>query len=173
MMMTPRIRKFALLIHIVSTLGWIGAIACFLVLSIVGLNSENEQVVRASYLSLELITLLVIVPLSIFSLLSGLIQSLGTKWGLFRHYWVLIKLLLTLVATIVLYLQLEPISYIANVAAETILFSTDLRELRLSLVIHAVGGLLVLLVVTGLSVYKPRGMTHYGWRKQNIVRMDK
>ncbi|MGO4889529.1 DUF2269 domain-containing protein [Anaerobacillus sp. MEB173] len=167
MMMTPRVRKFALLIHIVSTLGWIGAIACFLVLSIVGLNSENEQLVSASYLSMELTTLFVIVPLSILSLLSGLIQSLGTKWGLFRHYWVLIKLLLTLVAAIVLYLQLEPISYIADVAAETTLSSADLRGIRQSLVVHAVGGLLVLLVVTTLSVYKPRGMTQYGWRKQN------
>ena len=27
-------------------------------------------------------------------------------------------------------------------------------------------GLVVLIVLTALSVYKPRGMTRYGWRKQ-------
>lgn len=166
-MMTPRVRKFALIIHIVSTLGWIGAIACFLVLAIVGLNSQDVHMVSASYISMELTARLVIVPLSILSLLSGLIQSLGTKWGLFRHYWVLIKLLLTVFAAIILYLQLEPISYIAGIDAETILSSSKLRGGRMSLVVHAVGGLVVLLGVTTLSVYKPRGMTRYGWRKQN------
>jgi hypothetical protein len=167
MMMKPPVRKFALILHIISTIGWIGAIACFLVLAIVGLNSQDVQIVSASYLSMKLITWFAIVPLSIISLLSGLIQSFGTKWGLFRHYWVLIKFILTLFAAIVLYLQLEPISYIAGVAAETTFSSSNLRGVRQSLVVHAVGGILVLLVATTLSVYKPRGMTRYGWRKQN------
>ncbi|WP_227940378.1 DUF2269 domain-containing protein [Alkalihalobacillus deserti] len=167
MVMTPRIRKFVLILHIISTIGWIGAIACFLVLAIVGLNSQDVQVVSASYLSMELTARLVIVPLSIISLVSGLIQSFGTKWGLFSHYWVLIKFSLTVFAAIVLYLQLEPISYIAGIDAETILSSSNLRGGRMSLVVHAVGGIVVLLVVTTLSVYKPRGMTRYGWRKQN------
>lgn len=167
MIMTPRVRKFTLIVHIISTIGWIGAIACFLILAIVGLNSQDVQMVRASYLSMELIAWFVIVPLSILSLLSGLIQSFGTKWGLFHHYWVLIKFLLTLFAAIVLYLQLEPISYIAGEAAEATLSSPNLRGVRMSLVVHAVGGILVLFVVTTLSIYKPRGMTRYGWRMQN------
>lgn len=36
--------------------------------------------------------------------------------------------------------------------------------------LHAGVGLLVLLVITGLNVYKPRGMTRYGWRKQHEQR---
>jgi len=32
--------------------------------------------------------------------------------------------------------------------------------------LHAGGGLLVLLVITVLNMYKPRGLTPYGWRKQ-------
>ena len=35
---------------------------------------------------------------------------------------------------------------------------------------HAGGGLLVLLVAAVLNVYKPRGMTRYGWRKQHEPR---
>ena len=93
-------------------------------------------------------------------------MSLGTPWGLFRHYWVLVKLLLTVLTTIVLLLQMEPISYMAAVAAETTLSGADLLGLRRSLRFHAAGGLLVLLVTTTLAVYKPRGMTRYGWRKQ-------
>ncbi|WP_235883143.1 hypothetical protein [Metabacillus sediminilitoris] len=116
---------------------------------------------------MELTARLVIVPLSLVSLLSGLVQSLGTKWGLFHHYWVLVKFLLTLLATIVLILQLKPISYISDIASNTTLTSDNLLEARLSLVVHAGGGLLVLLAVTILSVYKPRGMTRYGWHKRN------
>lgn len=73
-------------------------------------------------------------------------------------------------ATIVLLLQIEPISYLAGVAAETTLSSADLREARMSLVVHAGGGLLVLLVPAALSVFKPRGRTRYGRRKQHEQR---
>jgi hypothetical protein len=52
------------------------------------------------------------------------------------------------------------------------LSSADLREARISLVAHAGGGLLVLLVPATLSVYKPRGMTRYGRRKQHERRTE-
>jgi len=41
---------------------------------------------------------------------------------------------------------------------------------KLAEVVHAAGGLLVLLVLTILSVYKPRGMTRYGARRQSEER---
>jgi hypothetical protein len=115
---------------------------------------------------MDLTTRFVIVPLALASLLTGIVQSLVTPWGLFRHYWVLFKFLLTVVAAIVLLLQPPRISYLAGVAAETTLSSADLRFLRISLLIHAAVGLVVLLVTAGLGVYKPRGMTRYGMRKQ-------
>jgi hypothetical protein len=167
MTMTSRLRNFALTAHVTSSVGLLGAVAGFLALAVAGLTSQNAQTVRGAYLAMELTTWFVLVPLSFASLLTGLIQALGTTWGLFRHYWVLVKLLLTILTTIVLMVQTEPISYMARVAAETALSSADLRGLRRSLVVHAAGGLLVLLVTTTLSVYKPRGMTRYGWRKQH------
>jgi hypothetical protein len=65
---------------------------------------------------------------------------------------------------------MEGIGYMARVAAETALSGADLLELRISLRFHAAGGLVVLLVTATLSVYKPRGMTRYGWRKQHEQR---
>ena len=109
----------------------------------------------------------VIVPLAFASLLTGLIQSLGTTWGLFRHYWVLVKLLLTVFATLVLLVKMELIGSAARLAAEEVLSRADLRAAGIQLVVHAGGGLLVLLVPMVLSVYKPRGMTQYGRRKQS------
>ncbi|MCF6111018.1 MAG: hypothetical protein E5Y65_25665 [Mesorhizobium sp.] len=167
MTMTPGLRKFALTAHVTSSVGSLGAVAGFLVLAVAGLTSKDSQLVRAAYLAMELTAWYLIVPLILASLLTGIVQSLGTPWGLFRHYWVVAKLLLNLVVAIVLLLQLELIGYLANVAVDTTFSSADLRGLRISPVIHAAGGLLVLLVPVALSLYKPRGLTPYGWRKQH------
>ena len=105
MVMTPRLRKFALTAHITSSVGLLGVIAGFLALAVAGLTSEDARTVRAAYLAMELTARFVIVPLVFASLLIGIVQSLGTKWGLFRHYWVVAKLLLTILATIILLLR--------------------------------------------------------------------
>lgn len=170
MAMTPRLRKFALTAHVTFSVGWLGAVASFLALSVAGLTSQDAQTVRAAYIAMELAGWLVIVPLSFASLLTGLVQSLGTTWGLFRHYWVLAKLLINILATTLLLLHMQPISRVAGVAAETTLSSGDLRGLRVQLVADAGAALLALLVATTLSVYKPRGMTRYGRRKQREQR---
>jgi hypothetical protein len=170
MPMTPRIRKFALTAHIVSSVGWLGAVAGFLAFAIAGLTSDDAPSVRAAYLATEMITWYVIVPLSFASLTTGIIQSLGTTWGLFRHYWVLAKLVLTGLATVLLLVHTQPIEHVASVAAVTSLARDDLLELRIQLVADAGAALVVLLVTTALSVYKPRGMTPYGWRKDREER---
>src|SRR6266704_1743054 len=117
MNMTPGLRKFALTVHVSSSVGFLGAVAGFLALAVAGLTSQNAQIVRAAYLAMDLTGWFVIVPLCLASLLTGLVQSLGTTWGLFRHYWVLAKLSLTAIATVVLLLKMKLISYVAGVAA--------------------------------------------------------
>jgi hypothetical protein len=168
MMMTPHLRKLALTAHVISSVGWVGAIAVFLAHAILGVTSQDAQMVRAVYLVMEPAAWLVLVPLAFASLLTGLVQSLGTTWGLFRHYWVLFKLLINVFATIVLLMYTETLGYLADVAAQATLSSDDLGLLRTpSVVIHSALALLVLLVATTLAVYKPRGMTPYGRRKQH------
>jgi uncharacterized membrane protein len=114
---------------------------------------------------MELIASNVIVPLAIASLVTGLVISLGTKWGLFRHYWVLISLVLTVIATVVLLIETQTIGHHAAVAADRATSAEELRALQSTLV-HSVGGTLVLVMILVLNIYKPRGMTSYGWRKQ-------
>ena len=165
--MTPGLRKLALTAHVTSSVGWLGAVAGFLALAVAGLASQDAQTVRAVYLAMEATGWFVLVPLSLASLLTGLVQSLGTTWGLFRHYWVLFKLLINLVATIVLLLYMQTLDYFAGVAAETTSSGDVPSALRSpSPLIHAGLALLLLLVATTLAVYKPRGMTPYGQRKQ-------
>lgn len=168
MIMTPRVRKLALTAHVTSSVGWLGAVAAFLALSILGLTSENAQTVRGVYLVMAPAAWHVLVPLAFASLLTGLVQSLGTTWGLFRHYWVLFKLLLTVFATIILLIYMGTFRYMAGVASDP---GVDVEVVRNpSPVIHAALALLVLLVATVLAIYKPRGMTPHGWRKQREER---
>ncbi|HVF26195.1 MAG TPA: hypothetical protein VNA23_09920, partial [Anaerolineales bacterium] len=123
------------------------------------------QLVRAAYPAMELMTRFVIVPLSLAPLLTGPILSLGTPWGLFRHYWILVKFLINILSTIILLVHIQPISHLSRVAAAGTLSSAD-RGAQVQLMVAAAAGLLALLVATTLAVYKPRGMTSYGWRKQ-------
>lgn len=92
-------------------------------------------------------------------MLTGLVQSLGTSWGLARHYWVLAKLLINIVTTVVLLLYLPTFAAMAAVAAEP---GADLAAVRNpSPVIHAGAAMVLLLLAAALSVYKPR---HYPLR---------
>jgi len=116
---------------------------------------------------MELTGWYVIVPLSFGSLFTGLTMALGTKWGLFRYYWVLLAIALTTLATVVLLLHMPTVSSLADVARET--KGEDLGKLGGDL-FHPATGLVVLLVIQVLNIYKPPGMTRYGWRKQDEQR---
>ncbi len=142
MTMTPGLRKFALTAHVTFSVGWLGAVAAYLAVAIAGLVSQDAQVMNSGYSTMELTGWFVIVPLSLAALFTGLVQSLGTEWGLFRFYWVVVKLVLTLGAVTILLMHMPAVARRSGVQAE---------------VIHAGGGLLVLLVTTALSVYKPWG----------------
>ena len=167
MMMTPGLRKFALTAHVTASVGWLGAIIGFLALAIASLTSQDIQLVRGAHLAMNLMGWYVIVPLSFASLLTGLVSSLGTKWGLFRHYWVLFKFLINVFANIVLLMYMPTVDYFAGIAADPRLTAGDLSMLRdFSAVLHSSLALLLLLVATVLGLYKPRGLTPYGRRKQ-------
>jgi hypothetical protein len=168
MIMPPRLRKLALTAHVITSVGWFGAVACFLALSVVGLTSRDPETVRGTYLVMEPAAWFVLVPLALASLLTGLIQSLFTTWGLFRHYWVLFKLLINVMATVVLLQYMETFIVLSGVAADP---GADLAVVRNSSpTLHAALALLLLLVAAALAIYKPWGMTRYGWRKQQDQR---
>jgi hypothetical protein len=171
MRMRSGLRKFMLAAHITASVGWVGAVAAYMPFDVVAATGQDAQTLRVAYLAMDTIARYVIVPLAIASLGTGLVMSLGTRWGLLRHYWVVISFLLTVIATIVLLAQLEPIGYYAAVAADPAATDGDLRALRGTLA-HSVGGMVVLLVVLVLNVYKPRGLTRFGWRKEQRQRRE-
>ena len=165
--MNPWLRKLALTAHVAASVGWFGAVVVFAALSVIGLVAEDPQTVRGAYLVMEPTARFVLVPLALASLLTGLIQSLGTTWGLFRHYWVVFKFVITVFATVVLLTYLRTFRAMARVAADA---ANELVAVRnASPALHAILALLVLLVAMVLAVYKPRGLTPYGQRKQRAL----
>jgi hypothetical protein len=166
--MTPPVRKAALVAHVGSSVGWIGSVVASLVLALAGVASRDDHLVRAVYLTLEVVGWYALVPFSIASLLTGVVQGVGSTWGLFRHYWVVVKLVMNLVATGVLLLYTRTLAGLADTARATASAADQLRNP--SPAVHAVAAIVLLLVALVLSVYKPRGLTRYGQRRRAAER---
>src|ERR687891_528205 len=165
MVFAPALRKFTFATHVTSSVGWVGAVLVFLALAVVGLTSDDELTVRGAYLVMAPAAWFVLVPLAHASLVSGIALSLGTPWGLIRHYWVVIKLAITVFSTVILLIYMGTFRQMAGVAADPVM---DLAVVRnASPILHAVLALALLLAATVLGVYKPFGMTAYG-----IQRLD-
>lgn len=159
MLMSPRLRKFALTVHLTASVGWLGTVVAFLPLAIAAVTAADDTVVRAACVAMRLMVSYAIVPFACIALLTGLVSALGTKWGLIRHYWVVIKLVLTIVATAVLLVQVAPIEALAEMAVDVDSSLVVIQRNARRPLIHAAGGLFVLLVTQALGVYKPRGVT--------------
>lgn len=162
--MRPRLRKLVLVAHVTTSVGWIGAVIVFLVVLAVGMTTRDPETARAVFLVLKPAAWFGLVPLALASLLIGIVQSLGTTWGLLKHYWVLCKLFITAFSTFVLLMYMRTFDLLADLAADP---RTDPALLRNpSPLIHGVAALALLLTAAALSVYKPAGTTRYGRRKR-------
>jgi len=161
-------RRYLLTAHVLASVGWFGALLVFLAHAAASLMSHDLQVVRSVCIAMALTAWFVILPLSLASFVTGVIQALGTAWGLVRHYWVVAKLLLTSFATAILLLKLAPISDLAKAAAQMSFSLETSTDLKLSLLVHSLGGLVVLLIITVLAVYKPAGLTPFAGRRHAL-----
>jgi hypothetical protein len=164
MMLDPNSRKLALTAHVTTSVGWLGAAAAFLVLAIAGPTTGDPSLARGSYVAMGAVLTYAITPFAVGALLTGIVSALGTPWRLFNHYWVVIKLVLTTMALGVLLVQLAPIQTLAATAADPASSLDDFRG-NLRPLVHSTGGVLVLLLIQLLGIYKPRGLTPNGRRR--------
>ena len=159
--MALRISRLLLTSHITFSVGWLGAVVVFLVFAITGLTTMNNQLSRSALLAMELSAWFVIVPFCLTSLFTGIVQAVGSKWGLFKHYWVVVKLFLTVASTILLLLHMQPISYLASVSASPSFSNTQYPAQLIDIIAKAGAAILVLLAITTVSVYKPWGKIQF------------
>lgn len=165
MTFTPAIRRLTYTTHITSSLAWVGAVIVFIGLALMGLTSSDDRTTRGVYLVMAPAAWFALVPLAHVSLLSGLALSVGTAWGVFRHYWVVSKLLMTVFATAVLLSYMSTFREMAGIAADSRVDLADVRNP--SPLVHGVLALTLLLAATWLAVYKPFGHTPYGRRARS------
>lgn len=156
-MMRKQLKKFVLTAHITFSVGWLGAVAVFMVLAITGLTTIDNQLARGALLAMKLSGWYIIVPFCLASLLTGLLQAIATKWGLFKHYWIVVKLFLTIVITILLLLHMQPITYLAALATAPSFSNAQYATQLIDISAKAGASILVLVAITTISVYKPWG----------------
>lgn len=164
MIMSRRVRKVVLTAHVSVSVGWLGAVVVFLALAVIGLTTKDAVTVRGVYLVMEPTAWLVLVPLAGASLLTGIVQAVGSPWGLLQHYWVVLKLAITAVCTLVLMTYMPTFAAMAALAADPATAVDAVRNP--SPAVHAGAALVLLLGAAALSVHKPRGLTRFGWRRQ-------
>ena len=154
----PRWRKVALTVHVAVSVGWLGAAFMMVVLGVTALRTGDPAVRHAAYLAGHLGDRAVMIPFSLLALLSGLLSSLGTPWGLIKHYWVMTKLVLTVAVMVFAAFYLSQWAEQAGAAP----VGTAPGVLGRQVVIGAAATFSVLLLNTTLSVFKPWGRTRRG-----------
>lgn len=154
----PRARRWVLLAHVVSSVGWLGVELCVLTLGIVSVAGTDPALVRGSRMIAGLLAESYYLPASLLALGTGLWLALGTRWGLVRHHWVLVKLVLTVALFVGGNLAVVPrFAEIAEIAAA----GGEVGDGGVILITAMTAGLTLLLVSTLLSVLKPWGRTRW------------
>lgn len=157
----PRARKIALTIHVAVSVGWLGSSYTMLVLGMSGLLATDPDFRIASYEIMHLFDRAVNIPLGFSMLLSGLVSSLWTTWGLVRHRWVLTKLMISTVVLII-----TPILSVPRVLdiIDQLRAGTETPGLAIEIIAISIGTVVALTAVTAVSIFKPWGRTRWGRR---------
>jgi hypothetical protein len=103
-----RARKGVLVVHIVSAGAWIGINVVMGVLVFTALLAERGSTRALCYRALELFAVWPPIVAGLLCLAGGGVLGLGTKWGLVRYWWVVIKLVLNVVLVSLVPLLLRP-----------------------------------------------------------------
>lgn len=134
--------------HIAASVAWLGGAAVLLMLGLSVLTGAADP--DATYAAASLVGSTLVAPLSLTALVTGLISALGTRWGVFRHWWVTVKLATTaLMAVLVQVLLLPGLQEAAAAGAELPEAS------RVDAIIGPSVSCVLLTLNVVLSVYKP------------------
>jgi hypothetical protein len=157
--LSPSLRKAVLVLHIVSAISWMGVDIALFVLLMSARTTDDPALVVSGFTAIRMIVPVAVPPLSLSILATGLILGLGSRWGLVRYWWVLIKLLLSLVMVVLVFVSLVPgVNSIAASATATMsadAVRTSLGELPTMLLFPPIVSFLMLGTATILSIFKP------------------
>jgi len=106
--LSPRLRKVTLLAHILSGVGWMGTDIALFLLLLTGLTTDDGQIAASCYIAVAVFVPVAIPVLSLGMLATGLLLGRGTKWGLLRYWWVVVKLAMGVILTVLVFIALIP-----------------------------------------------------------------
>lgn len=163
----PAVYRLTLMVHVLSSVAWIGAEAVLLTLAVIGINTGNPQTVRAVYVAMGLFGPWFYIPLAFIALASGLVLSLGTKWGPLTYSWVTVKLVFNIAlavgGTLFVMAMVRDAASTASMAPGGAATAEMIGGRRFSLVGAFSVGMGLLLAATVLSYYKPWGRIPWPW----------
>jgi hypothetical protein len=162
-------RKLTLTVHIVSAIGWIGVDFVLFVFALTGLLSDDPTTLATCYRAIDMFAVVLLLPLGLLSLATGLLLGWGTKYGIFRYHWVLWKLILNTVLTSLVLVLLRPgVAEAADAVdgpAATLQDRLAEVQAQSNLIFPPTVSITALTFATVLAVYKPWGRTAYGRRR--------
>lgn len=154
----PRTRKTVLVIHVISSVGWLGLTLGNLILAVTGLTTDDPRVQHGVYLVLGVLGDWALRPISLLAFTTGLIAALCTPWGLFKHRWVSVKFWLILTTLFLTWFSLVPgiheaVRIVQATPADRL---ADLGKGDVDLVFAACVSGTAYTFATVLSIFKPR-----------------
>jgi hypothetical protein len=153
-------RRALLVVHVAASASWLGLTLGLLTLALTAATTQSLPMIEAACRSMKVFTDWLVIPVGLLTLLSGLVLSLGSKWGLARHRWVYTKFWLTLITLTASVCALRPG---VNDAADTVASGTPLVD-PLDLVMGPAVSLTAYVFMTVISILKPWGLTRRGRR---------
>lgn len=150
-------RQWLLLVHVVCSLGWLGAGAANLVLAVTALRSADSSLRRSCYQLINVIDLALVIPLAFGALASGVVIGLATRWRLMRHWWVLVKLVLTV--AVIVFSTFGVGVWVEHSMQATGSPSLTSSPVAMELVVGAGANIVAFVFMTWASITKPWGKT--------------
>ncbi|MBO2445849.1 hypothetical protein J4573_01985 [Actinomadura barringtoniae] len=156
----PRLRRGTrrvwLVLHVGFSVGWLGLSLAMSLLAIAGATADGHAVRHGAYELMHVFDLAIVIPSVLLSIITGLVVSLGTKWGLIKHWWVLIKFVISLVIPAIATVES---SWIEELQRRTRDPAGEPGGLGVALVVCMLVYLALLWTAVALSVVKPGGKT--------------
>jgi hypothetical protein len=151
--LSPGPRKWLVAAHTLVGVGWFGIVLAKLVLEIVAGSTGDLSLARAGFVFASALDRELFPQAAVMTLVTGVVLSLATPWGLFKYWWIVVKLALT-VAVIA-----TGVAFVGAWAEKGIVAAADgdVAAVSIRLIGAAVVHLLMLGAATVISVLKPWG----------------
>lgn len=165
--LTPPTRRAVMVLHAICGIGWMGVDIAVFILLMTARTTTDPALVVSGFNAIRMVVPIAVPPLSLGMLATGLLLGLGTRWGLVRYWWVLVKLVLALIMVVLVFLSLVPgvnsIAVLSTTGVSADALRASLGSIPDQLLYPPVVSFLMLGTAAILSIFKPWRRTP--WRR--------